>query len=218
MKTVARFSLVFLCLIPCAVSAQVVLGGQSAVEYFKSAPTQSGRVLDEGRPTFGYHGYLFVDGYLNDHVAALTNLKLSDNGYPVIDYFAIKLSDLTALGINLEVGKFDLPFGNLGERRFPRNNPLFSLPLIYEYRTALPDHVPGEADILSNRGHGSGMPLLDGGMYDLGAMIFGSVGILDYAAALSNGTTGGTKSPRNSKPRPGRGTGSGSPDDRNPAR
>ena len=33
-----------------------------------------------------------------------------------------------------------------------------------------------------------GMRVLDGGIYDIGAMVYGSVGILTYAAALSNGT------------------------------
>jgi len=108
--------------------------------------------------------------------------------------------DLTPIGFNLQAGKFDLPFGNLGERRFPRRNFLYGLPSIYEYRMALPDHFsPGsdyavntERDVTANAGQGRGMRLLDLGMYHPGAMVFGSVGILDYAFAVTTGTVSTT--------------------------
>ena len=192
MKPIARIALLLLLLAPGRASAQIVLGGQSSVQFLRSAPTESERVLNGGRPTFGFWGYLFVDGYVNDHVAGLMNLRLSDNGTIALDYLAIRLSRLTSLELNLQAGKFDLPFGNLGERRFPRNNPLFSLPIIYEYRTTLPDHVPTETDLLANRGRGSGMRLLDDAMYDLGAEVFGSAGPVDYAVEMSNGTVSST--------------------------
>jgi hypothetical protein len=172
--------------------AQVVWSGQAAVQFFKSAPTQSQRSVNSGRPSFGLETDLFVDGRVNENVAALLNATITDDGYIRFDYLAIRLANLTSLGLNLQAGKFDLPFGNLGERRFPRKNLLFGLPVFYEYRTALPDHVPTEAEILTNQGRGTGMRLLDGGMYDLGVMLFGSVGILDYAFAVTSGTISAT--------------------------
>jgi hypothetical protein len=96
--------------------------------------------------------------------------------------------NLTPFGLNLQAGKFGLPFGNLGERWFPRKNPLFGLPVIYEYRSSLSDYLTTEAKQIAYRGRGQGMRLLDYGMYDLGAMLFGSFDIFDYAVAVTNGT------------------------------
>jgi hypothetical protein len=171
---------------------QVVLSGQTAVQFLKSAPTNSPRVVNSGRPAFGLATNLFIDGYVSDNVVALSNVSMYGSGYVSFDYLAIRLANLIPLGLNLQAGKFDLPFGNLAERRFPRKNPLFGLPLIYEYRTALPDHVTTGAEILASQGHGAGMILLDGGMYDLGVMLFGSVGVLDYTFALTSGTISAT--------------------------
>jgi hypothetical protein len=173
---------------PVPALAQVVLSGQTAVQFFKSAQTQSQRTVNSGRSSFGLETDLFIDGRVNENVAGLLNARIADDGYISFDYLAIRLANLTSLGLNLQAGKFDLPFGNLGERRFPRKNLLFGLPVIYEYRTALPDHVPTESEILMNQGLGTGMRLLNGGMYDLGVMLFGSVGIVDYALAVTNGT------------------------------
>jgi hypothetical protein len=104
------------------------------------------------------------------------------------DYAAIRITDLAGLGINVQMGKFDMPFGNLAERRFPTKNFVFGLPLIYEYRTALPNYADTRIDVLSNRGKGTGMRLLDMGLYDVGAMVYGDLGRLHYAVAGSNGT------------------------------
>jgi hypothetical protein len=187
-----------LCLsaLPPALPAQVVLSGQTAAEFYKSAVTQSPRAVDNGRPSFGWDTQLFVDGTVSEHVSALANIRATNVDAVTFDYIAIRITDVTPLGLNFQAGKFDLPFGNLGERRFPRENLLFGLPAIYEYRTALPDHFsPGsdnlvipERDIIAGSGQGRGMRLLDLGMYHPGAMIFGSAGVLDYAFAVTTGT------------------------------
>lgn len=179
-----------------AASAQVILSGQSAVQFYKSGVTQSPRAVNNGRPSFGWETRLFVEGTVTDHVSAMASMRATNTDQITFDYVAIRLTDLLPLGVNFQAGKFDLPFGNLGERRFPRRNLLYGLPSIYEYRMALPDHFsPGpdyqlipERDITSNAGQGRGMRLLDLGMYHPGAMLFGSVGILDYAFAVTTGT------------------------------
>ncbi len=177
-----------LLLAPGIAVGQVVVNGQAAVQYYKSAPTTSPLCLSDGRPSFGLEADLFLDGYVNENVAALLNARIEDNGGIYFDYVAIRLTDLTPLHLNMLAGKFDLPFGNLGERRYPRKNFLFGLPVIYEYRTALPSQVTTEATILAAQGNGTGMRLLDGGMYDIGGMVYGSFGIADYAVAVSSGT------------------------------
>jgi hypothetical protein len=182
--------------LPPAASGQVLLSGETAAQFYKSAVTQSPRAVDGGRPSFGWDTRLFIDGEVTDHVSALANIRATNTDAITFDYIAIRLTDVTPLGLNFQAGKFDLPFGNLGERRFPRKNPLYGLPSIYEYRTALPDHFsPGpdyqvipEREILAGAGQGRGMRLLDLGMYHPGAMVFGSAGILEYAFAVTTGT------------------------------
>ena len=179
-----------------AAAAQVVLSGQTAAQFYRSAVTQSPRAVNSGRPSFGWDTRLFAEGEVTDHVTALANVRATNLDAVTFDYIAIRLTDITPLGLNFQAGKFDLPFGNLGERRFPRKNVLFGLPSMYDYRTALPDHFsPGtdnlvvpERDITAGAGQGRGMRLLDLGMYHPGAMIFGSAGVLDYAFAVTTGT------------------------------
>ena len=181
-------------------AAQVEFSGQTAADYYKSGVTQSPRAVDNGRPSFGWDTRLFIEGQPADHVTALANIRATNTDAITFDYVALRLTDITPLGLNIQAGKFDLPFGNLGERRFPRKNFLFGLPSIYEYHTALPDHYnPGsdyrivpERDILANAGRGAGMRLLDLGMYHTGAMVFGSAGIVDYSLALTTGTVSTT--------------------------
>jgi hypothetical protein len=185
MKTCIVTALLF---VPAVAAAQIGVTGQTAVQFYKSAPTTSQRCISNGRPSFGLEADFFLDGYVNDNVAGLLNARIGDNGSVYIDYAAIRLANLTPIGLNVLAGKFDLPFGNLGERLFPRKNLLFGLPVIYEYRTALPTQLSTEAEILAARGTGSGIHLLDGGMYDIGTMVYGSFGILDYAVAVTSGT------------------------------
>jgi hypothetical protein len=184
--------LLALCIVPSTILAQVSLNGQTAAFFLKSAPTLSPRSVNFGRPSFGWQSYLFVDGRVTDKVAALSNVRLSDNESINFDYLAIQLTDLTPLGLNLMVGRFNLPFGNLGERRFPRRNPLFGLPLIHEYRTALPNYLTTEAYLVAYQGRGNGMRLLDLGVYDVGVMLYGSLDIVDYALAVTSGTISAT--------------------------
>ena len=173
---------------PALAASQIVVSGQSAVQFYKSAVTTSPRSMSSGRPSFGLESDFFLDGYVNDNVAGLVNARVLDNGSVYFDYIAVRLANLTPLNLNVVAGKFDLPFGNLGERLFPRQNPLFGLPVIYEYRTALPARVTGESVILAAQGGGLGMRLLDGGLYDIGMMLFGSWGIVDYSVAVTSGT------------------------------
>ena len=181
---------------PPAASTQVLLSGETAAQFYKSAVTQSPRAVSSGRPSFGWDTRLFIDGEVTDNVTALANIRATNTDAITFDYIAVRLTDVTPLGLNFQAGKFDLPFGNLGERRFPRKNLLYGLPSIYEYRMALPDHFsPGpdyrvipEREILAGAGQGRGMRLLDLGMYHPGAMVFGSAGILDYAFAVTTGT------------------------------
>lgn len=169
--------------------AQVDFSGMTSVDLLKSAPTQAPRWVNEGRPTFAWRADLFLNGIVSDNVAVLSNVRIDSTERLFFDYFAIRVTHISPLDVNFQVGKFDMPFGNLGERRFPRYNALYDLPLIYEYRTAAPNYPLSNTGQLEYwRGRGLGLRLLDGGIYDVGAMVYGSFDIFTYAFALSNGT------------------------------
>jgi hypothetical protein len=181
-------TLLVLCLASSVSTAQVELSGQTAAHFYKSAATNSPRAVNSGRPSFGWESILFLGASVTENIGAFISVRATEDERIYFDQLAIRLTDLTPLHLNVHVGKFDVPFGNLAERRYPRRNPLFGLPLIYGYRTALPEYVTTESYLVSNRGTGVGMRLLDQGLYDLGAMVSGSVGIVDYAFSVTNGT------------------------------
>ncbi len=172
--------------------AQISFSGGTETHILRAAPTTSPRALNNGRPTFGWRTDLFVLGTVSEKVSALCDVRVADDQTVNFDYLAVRLTDLTPLDLNVQAGKFDLPFGNLGERRFPRRNPLYGLPLIYEYNTALPAEASYDGAIVAGRGRGGGMPLLSGGVYNLGAMVSGAAGIVDYAFAVTSGTVSST--------------------------
>jgi hypothetical protein len=178
----------FAIIISASCIAQVEIGGQVAAQFYRSASLQTPRAINQGRPGIGWQTVLTGVVGVTENVSASGIVNITDRNQITIEYLAIRMSDLTPLGLNFQIGRFDLPFGNLGERRYPRRNPLFGLPLIHEYRTALPDNVVSQSALLAGRGLGTGMRVLDMGIYDLGMMVSGSAGILDYAFALSTGT------------------------------
>lgn len=172
--------------------SQVQLSGDASAFVLKSSRSQNQRVVNKGTQTFGWRFDLFVDAKVTDNVFILANTRSYEEEPISVDYAAIRITDFGGLGFDVQMGKFDMPFGNLAERRFPSKNFLYGLPLIYEYRMSLTNQVAVRLEVLNNRGKGAGMRLLDYGIYDLGAMIFGDLGPLHYAVAGSNGTISST--------------------------
>jgi hypothetical protein len=172
--------------------SQVQLSGEASSVLLMSARTTSPRAVNKGNPTFGWRLDLFLDGKVSDNVYILVNTRTFEDEYINFDYVALRILNLANLGFNFQMGKFDMPFGNLAERRFPTRNFLYGLPLIYEYRTSLPNQVVSRGEVLNNRGRGVGMRLIDLGVYDIGAMVYGDAGKVHYAVAASNGTISST--------------------------
>jgi hypothetical protein len=187
MRTLLTFFLLTLVACPRG-TAQVNLGGQAAAQLFKSARTAAPREVGGAHAAFGWRGDLFLDGSVTDNTTVLANFRVDETEHLFFDYLAIRLEHLTAADLNIQAGKFDMPYGNLGERRYPRNNSLYSLPLLYEYPTSVQNHPVSESDLLASRGKGSGLRMLDGGIYDVGADIYGALDIFTYAVAFSNNT------------------------------
>ncbi|HCA80956.1 MAG TPA: hypothetical protein DEP53_14605 [Bacteroidetes bacterium] len=174
------------------VVSQVQLGGEASAYALKTSRSQNPRVVNRGTATFGWRLDLFLDAKVTDNVFVLANTRSFEDDPMSVDYAAVRIIDLAGLGIDFQIGKFDMPFGNLAERRFPARNFLYGLPLIYEYRMSLTNQVAGRLDVLNNRGKGVGLRLLDLGIYDIGAMLYGDIGPFHYAVAGSNGTISST--------------------------
>jgi hypothetical protein len=185
---------------PPALPGQIDVGGQISPAFVSTSNRTPQLSVNDGRPTFLWRLDLFADAYISDRVSAFINFRSHQDQLVNIDYLAVRISNISPLRFNIQAGKFDIPFGNLYGRRFPRNNFLFDLPLIYEYRTVLmSDYLYATRQaMLQNRGLGgsrytpSSLPLLDRGMYGIGGMLFGSAGIFDYYVGLMNGTVSNT--------------------------
>ncbi len=173
--------------IPGQALSQIVFSGEAAVHVLQTDRTIPNRTTAQGRSTFGWRADFFADAIVAENVSFLSGLRVFQNEDPTFDFLAIRVMDLP-LGLNLQVGKFDIPFGNLGERRFAMRNTLYTLPAPYDYATALPSERVSTQDLQRRRGAGGGMRLMDFGIYDIGAMVYGSYGIVGFAAALTNGT------------------------------
>ncbi len=192
MKLWSKIIVVFL--FACSgLRAQIGVSGQATAGFFKSEDGLSQYAIDGGRATFAWRWDLFADALVTDHIAFLSNFRMLQDQIPHIDLLVIRISDIASTGISLQAGQIDLPFGNLGDRRFPRQNPFFDLPLINEHFTSLcesnynlwtfsPDYAM----------RGDGVRILDQGLYDLGLKAYGSLGIFNYSVAVINGMVSAT--------------------------
>jgi len=170
-----------------------MVSGQASAAFADAENGQTQFALNGGRPTFLWRGDLFVDVLLADDLAFLSNFRITQDQEIRIDLFALRFSDIASTGISLQAGQVDIPVGNLGERRFPWQNSFFRLPLTNEMLTSLcsSDYLiwvlePGFAM------RGDGVRVLDQGLYDLGAKLYGNAGILDYSVAIINGMASAT--------------------------
>ncbi len=190
-----------LCLI-CSVSAsgQINIYGQASTAFVGSSDEETQLIVNAGRPTFLWRADLLADALIVPGVTAMLNLRILQDQRINIDYLAVRIDNLTALKLTIQAGKFDMPFGNLYNRRFPRENFLYGIPLMYEFQTAVMSSYlyPGPEAFLNQRGRGgltytpSSMPLLERGIYGTGAMVAGSAGIFDVFLAVMNGTVSNT--------------------------
>jgi hypothetical protein len=194
-RKVGVLSVSLLCALNGSLLAQLRISGQASAAFVASQSGVSQYVFNQGRSTFAWRLDLFSDAVLSDNAAFLSNFRILQDQVLHIDYLVLRLTDIASSGINAELGQISIPFGNLGERRFPWRNPFFSLPLMNEHRTSLSDHDYNlRAPDLARAASGDGVHLMDGALYDLGVQLYGDVGVFTYSAAIINGmiSEGGT--------------------------
>jgi hypothetical protein len=99
----------------------------------------------------------------------------------------LKIPDVPAIAF--QVGKFAAPLGNFIPRAEPRQNPLVTWPLPYDWVTPLTGPGDSSAKILANRDAVAFkdwiVPIWQE-VYAFGLMAMGSAGSLDYAVAAQN--------------------------------
>jgi len=189
-------ALIFLIMVmSCSDDAQTqpVVSGQLSTAYADGESGASQYSINDGRGTFLWRGDLFADYLFSDNIAFLSNIRIEQDLTLRIDLFALRFSDIASSGLDLQVGQIDIPFGSLGERRFPKQNPFYRLPLTQEHLTTLcsSDYkVWVLAPSFAQRG--DGVRVLDQGLYDLGVRMDGQLGMVDYALSLINGMMSAT--------------------------
>ncbi|TAK58123.1 MAG: hypothetical protein EPO24_08865 [Bacteroidetes bacterium] len=175
--------------------AQIFVSGQASASYLQSGEALSRYTVNEGRGTFAWRLDVFADAIISENLKFYSNIRITEEQRLNIDLLKLRVTDIAGLGLNANIGKIFIPFGSLGERRYPKQNPFFHLPLMNEHITtlALSDyslHTLDPMQVIS----GNGFRLLDYGLYDAGISLDGSVGKIEYALALINGAVSATSS------------------------
>ena len=176
-----------------AAAGQLRLSEQASAAFIKADGGYSQYAVNRGRATFAWRLDLFADAAINGNIFFLSNLRMLQDQIIHVDLFAIKFADLASTGLNLEAGEIELPFGNLGERRFPKSNPFYGLPLTHEHVTTLRS---SDYSLWPSTSYyaiaGDGVRILDQGLYDLGVKLYGGAGMFDFWIALMNGMVSAT--------------------------
>jgi hypothetical protein len=188
LRKVGVLSVSLLCALNISLLAQLKISGQASGAFVASQSGVSQYVFNEGRSTFAWRLDLFGDAFISDNIAFLSNFRIMQDQILHIDYLVLKVTDIASSGINAELGQISIPFGNLGERRFPWRSPFFGLPLMNEHLTSLSNYdYTLRAPDLARGARGDGVHLLDGALYDLGIQLYGKIGVFTYSAAIING-------------------------------
>jgi hypothetical protein len=194
-RTIRRCALAclgaFLAAAPAA--AQLNVTGQASAAYVQSGDGPSQYAYNNGRGTFTWRGDVFADAILSDNISFMSNIRMLQDEVLHVDLLALRFSGIASTPVNAEAGEIDIPFGNLGVRRFPKTNPFLNLPLIYEHLTSLrsSNYMLWVADSRFTAA-GDGIHILDGGLYDLGAKVYATFGMFDFFFAVTNGMESAT--------------------------
>lgn len=137
---------------------------------------------------------LFFDGAITENLSGFVQLYFGStySFTPIGAYIRYDPSH----SAHLEAGLIPTPVGLWGQRAYADKNPLVSVPLIYQYKTALDagKRLQAEAgDILEPRGAAKYAPIVYDFCWNTGVHGYGSWGALDGGVALLNGSLGSPK-------------------------
>ena len=136
----------------------------------------------------------FVDSEIREGISVATTLLYDQGrGHLEVEGAYVIFEGIRQHQVNARVGKIATPFGAFAARSFGLINPLVGLPLIYHYFSAVQgNRVPTDnAEQLgfrqSTRHRGRGLPLIYDACWNHGIEVFGPLGKVDYAFALTKG-------------------------------
>jgi len=176
-------------------TGQVNVSGQASAAIVNSGDAATQYAVNGGRPTFAWRADLFFDAEIVEDIVFLSNVRMTQAQRLYVDLFALRFTGFAGPYLNAEAGLIDVPFGNLGDRRFPKTNPFLSLPFGREHLTSLrSENYELWMSDGSYTAAGDGVPVIDGALYDAGVKLYGTAGILDYAVAVINGSISATGS------------------------
>jgi len=147
---------------------------------------------------------VFAEGTASPQVSFFTQGVFHEPGSVYLEAAYVVYSPVTEKDLHLMAGKIPWPIGTYAARSYSDKNPFIGKPLMYQYHTDLYWYMlPPSADALvasAGTGQGNyysggtpthmGMPVVDDGFWDTGAVLNGSLRPIEYAVGVTNGTPG----------------------------
>lgn len=155
---------------------QMTTNGRVEVVYIDAqdgAPLESSNnFINQGNPTFLWRFRGYLDMQVSERSSIFTDFRLQPNGLE-LDFAAVRLlfNDQGTAGI--QTGVLGTLIGNVTARRSSKYNPMIHLPIMYDYFTNVQDNAYlDQAGLFQNRGKGTGLRILNLGVYSPGVELF----------------------------------------------
>lgn len=141
----------------------------------------------------------------SDRLSVLAEIRTDNLHRPRPYALFVRVRPWPARRFDVQAGRIPPVFGAFSRRPYPADNFLVGYPLAYQYLTSLrPDALPANADeLIRMRGRGwlsnftlgdvtphSGLPLVNGLVWDTGVQVHAATETLDAALAVTTGTLG----------------------------
>ncbi|MCC6962179.1 MAG: hypothetical protein IT585_02915 [candidate division Zixibacteria bacterium] len=135
---------------------------------------------------------IFFDAAASENASVFTQILIDNDRFHLYGAY-VRLSRIGGKSLNLHAGLIPNTVGYWGPRTYSDKNPLISVPLMYNYHTALnpgADQV-STAQLFWQRGRGYaryGWPILYDACWNTGVELYGAIGSFDWSVAAISGT------------------------------
>jgi hypothetical protein len=197
---------------------ELELGSIASFAYKKSQSGDSPLVINGGSSTFLSEWDLFLGVQITEEISLYAQVQTVRGINFVNNNLSVLYQPHNNKAVNLEIGKFLIPFGTFLARRWATENPLIDWSLMYQYKNNLSAfELPQNNDELlkvrgkghgfeyhsepsssalvlakTNAGHipraGSGLRLVSREVYLTGLQVFGGFAAFNYNFGLTNGS------------------------------
>lgn len=178
---------------------QVALSGRLHLEGYLPADEPAYLIYETNAFASGRLS-LFADVFLGKRIYGLIELRADRGEIPSNDSLEVRIEQaflryslLPSKTLQIQIGKFVSPFGDFSQRHDSAADPFIRPPLLHEHRTMIcPGIAPGNNDGFINWKYRpeefrpTGAPIIWAVPYQVGAMLFGSAGKINFRAAVMN--------------------------------